>query len=162
MSMPAAMPSSRSSGVPVAGQLRRRVLQDPQHVFLGFADGQSADRKAVEADVGETAQRFIAQRLIHAALDDAEQRIALPACFAEARVLVAAALRPAQREAHRRRGLVLGRGAPVDFVRRALVEDHRDVRVQHALDPHRLLGRQEEAVAVDGGGEAHAIFGDLA
>ncbi len=55
-----------------------------------------------------------------------------------------------------RSGHVVGR------VRRAFVELHDDVRVQHLLDLHGHFGRQEQLVAVDRRCECDAILGDLA
>ena len=45
---------------------------------LALADGKTADRVAVEADVGERLHAFGAQRGIGAALHDAEQAVARP------------------------------------------------------------------------------------
>jgi hypothetical protein len=73
-----------------------------------------------------------------------------------------AALGPAQRQPHRLRRLVERRWPVVDRVRRALVKDHRDIGVEHALDAHRLFRCQEQPVAVDRGGKAHALFADPA
>jgi hypothetical protein len=73
----------------------------------------------------------------------------------------AAPLRPAQRQPHRF-GCLLQRGRrPVDLVRRALVEHHRDIGVEYALDAHRFLRREKKPIAVDRRGEAHAFFTDL-
>ena len=47
-------------------------------------------------------------------------------------------------------------------IRRALVEDHRDVRIEVALHLHRALGRQHHRIAVDRRAEAHALLRDLA
>ena len=138
------------------------VAQHAQHLGLGLAHRQAADRVAVEADVGQAGCRLVAQRLEHPTLHDAEQRIRV---FQPVEC-VAAAARPAQRQPHRVGRFALGgwpgRLAAADHIRRALVEDHRDVRVQHALDAHRLLGRQQQLVAIDRRGEAHAVLGDLA
>jgi hypothetical protein len=70
-------------------------------------------------------------------------------------------LGPAQRHAHGLAGLFAG-GGTIDLVGRAFVELHDDVGIEHALDLHRDLRREEQAVAVDGRGEVHALFGDLA
>jgi len=77
----------------------------------------------------QLAQRFLAQTLVHAALNDAEQGVA--AAF----VRQSAALRPTQAQTHR-----IGRLPFVCRIRRALVEDHSDVGVEHALDAHCFLG----------------------
>lgn len=134
------------------------MRQDAHHVFLGLAHRQPADGVAMKADFGQPGQRLVAQRLVHAALHDAEQRVGV----AQPVELVARAARPAQRHAHRAGVFVDAGGAPIDFVRRALVEHHDDIGIQRALDAHRLLGRQEQARPVDGRGEFHAFLGDLA
>jgi hypothetical protein len=59
----------------LAGSLRADVGQDAHHVFLRLADRQAADRQAGEIDLFQSGQRFVAQVLEHAALDDAEQRV---------------------------------------------------------------------------------------
>ena len=61
--------------------------------------------------------------------------------------------RPAQRQLHRLRRLVARRG-----IRRAFVEHHHDVGIEHALDLHRHLRRQEQLVAVDRRRERHAFL----
>ena len=164
MSTPATRPRPvfrRAHAHQVARRLRRQrrdVRQDAHHVFLGLAHRQAADGVAVEADVLQPGQRFVAQRFVHAALDDAEQRVGI----AQAVELVARAPRPAQRHAHRA-GRFLDRGrTAVDLVGRAFVEHHYDVRIQRALDAHRFLGRQEQACAIDRRGELDAFLGDLA
>ena len=70
--------------------------------------------------------------------------------------------RPAQAQLHRGARLALGRDVALGLVRRAFVELHDDVAVEHALDLHAHLGREEELVAVDGRGELDALFADLA
>ncbi len=120
-------------------------------VALGLAHRKAADGVAVEADPLESRERLVAQRLEHAALNDAEQRVGI------AFVGALRALGPAQGKAHRLAGFALaGR------IRRALVEHHDDVGAEDALDAHRFLGREEEAIAVHGRCEAHAFLGDLA
>ena len=47
-------------------------------------------------------------------------------------------------------------------IRRAFVEHHHDVGIEHALDLHRDLGREEQLVAVDRRRESDAVFADLA
>ena len=56
------------------GQSRRRFGDDLEHDLLGFANGESAERVALEADFGQAACALLAQGLIVAALHDAEQR----------------------------------------------------------------------------------------
>ncbi len=114
--------------------------------------------QSVEVQLGQAGQRFVAQVLVHAALDDAEQRVGV----GQALELVARALGPAQAHAHRLGGFFMRGRAAVDLIRRAFVELHHDVGVQRALDLHRDLGRQEELVAIDRRCERDAIFGNLA
>ena len=94
--------------------------EDALHVLLRLADRQPADGVAIEADRGQRGQRFVAQVFVHAALDDAEQGIAV----LQPVVLVARPLRPAHAQAHR-----LGRLIVAGRIGRALVEDHDDVRI---------------------------------
>ena len=135
----------------VLRQLRRGVPQNAQHVFLGLAHRQAADGITVETDTLQFAQRFIAQMLVHPALHDAEQRIRI------AFMRGFRALRPAQRQAHRLRRRLL-----VRRIRRAFVEDHHDVGIQHLLDAHGFFRRQETFVAVHRRLELHSLLGDLA
>ena len=53
----------------------RRVRHDAQHLVLGLADADAADRVAGQVQRGQRVQRFLAQVLEHAALHDAEQRV---------------------------------------------------------------------------------------
>ncbi|MNI21736.1 hypothetical protein D3C73_752680 [compost metagenome] len=112
----------------------------------------------MEADVLQARQGFITQRFIHAALNDAEQRVRV----AQAVEFITRTARPAQGHAHRARRFLNGGRAAVDFIRRAFVEHHDDVGIQRTLDAHGFFGRQEQARAVDGRGELHAFLGDLA
>ncbi len=127
---------------------RQQGIEHVEHriaLGLGLADREAADRVAVETDADEAVQRTLAQFRIHAALHDAEQRVRI-AEFVER---AARALRPAQRQLHRRARLFRRRRHVVDEIGRALVEDHRDVRVEHVLDAHRLLGTEEHLGTVD-------------
>ena len=108
-------------------QVRRSVRQDARHVFLRFANREAADGHAVETDLVQPGQRLVTQVFVHAALNDAEQRIAV----LKSVVLVTRALCPAHRQTHRLCCLV-----PGGRVGRAFVENHHDVRVQHMLDTH--------------------------
>jgi hypothetical protein len=88
---------------------------------------------------------------MHAALHDAEQRVAV------AFVRAPAALGPAQRELHRGPCLIgIGR------IRRALVEHHHDVGAERILHLDRTLRRQLDQVAVDGRAKFDALLADLA
>ena len=138
----------------VARRSRRHARHEMRHdarALLGrLADRKPADRVAIEADTHKLGERFVAQALIHAPLHDAEERIrAWPGA--------PRALGPAHRQAHGARCLGFARR-----IRRALVEHHGDVGVQHLLNAHRLLRREKQPIAVDRRGELHALLGDLA
>ena len=92
-----------------------------------------------------------AQVQVGAALDDPESELALGAR------LVAALLRPDAGAAHC--GLEPG---AVDAGGRALVEGHRDVGAEQALDAHGQLGREVLLGAVVDRPEAHALVVDAA
>ena len=127
------------------------VVENALHVFLRLTDRQAAQRIAVEADFAQLFQRAFAQVFVHAALDDGEQgiRVAFMSIFRT--------FRPTQRQLHRDPGsIVIGR------IRRALVEDHHDVRIQRLLDFHALFRRQHQTLAVDRRRELDAHFADLA
>ena len=91
---------------------------------------------------------------MHAALDDAEQARHRPARHP----------RPARLRADQRSDSSMDSRA-CRFrrrIRRALVEHHRDVRAERALDLHRALGIEEDLRAVDRRAEAHALLRQLA
>lgn len=137
----------------VGRQLRRRMGKNARHVFLGLADREAADGHAVETDVAQAGHRFVAEIFMHAALDDAEQGVAVFQLV----VFVTRAPGPAHAHPHRLGGFfVAGR------VGRAFVEDHDDVGIQHLLDLHRDFRRQEELGAIVRRRELDAFLGDLA
>ena len=74
-----------------------------------------------------------------------------------ARVRRLRARRPAQRQAHRFRRLIVCRR-----VGRAFIELHDDVGIERALHLHRALRREEHLAAIDRRAEACAFFGQLA
>src|SRR5689334_8855596 len=134
----------------VRRQLRRGVLKYPRHLALGLAHRQPADRVAVETDLSQAGERFVAQRLVHAALYNSEQRVAI------AFMRTLRALGPAQRELHR-----ITRLFEISRIWRALVEHHDDVGIKHPLDAHGLLGREKARITIDRRLEAHPLFRDL-
>ncbi|SCC91315.1 conserved hypothetical protein [Thiomonas sp. X19] len=146
----------------VRGQARRGVAQQAQHVVFRLAHAQAADGVAGQVERGQAFQRGLAQRLEHAALHDAEQRVGI----LQPRELGLAARRPAQREFHRRARLGLGGDmrlpGALDVVRRAFVELHDDVGMEHGLDLHAHFRREKELVAIRRRGEAHALLADFA
>src|SRR5690606_16766026 len=126
----------------LARQLRHGVLEHGVALGLRLAHGQATDRVAVEADLLQPLGRTRAQVAVHPALDDAEQRRVV------ALVGALRAFRPAQRQLHRSLDHARVNGLAVDVHRRALVEDHHDVRAEHFLDAHALLGPEEHGRAV--------------
>ena len=116
------------------------AAEDALALLERFADGKAADREARKAMPLEPFERGEPERRVHAALDDAEQH-ALAGLRSKAR-----RLRYDQRSdsSMDSRASLFGRG-----VRRALVEHHRHVRAERALDLHRALGVQEHFRAVD-------------
>ena len=141
---------------PIFGQLRRGVVEHGVALGLGLAHREAADGIAVEADLAQAFGRTAAQVVVHAALDDAEQRRVV-ALVGDLRTR-----RPAQRQLHRPLDHALVDRLSVHGHRRAFVKDHHDVAAQHFLDMHRFLGPEEYLAAVGGRGEGHAFFGDLA
>ena len=134
-------------------QQRHREIQRMVALCFRLTYCQATHRIAVKADVHQSSGRTLAQVFVHAALHDAEQRIRVLQVVETA----TRALGPAQAQLHRITGYLLG-----SRVRRALVEDHRDVRIQRLLDAHRFLRRQKHLGAVDRRGKRHALLGDLA
>src|SRR3546814_8493425 len=126
----------------IAGQLRAGVFEHRVALGFGLAHGQAADRVAVEADLLQPFGRTRAQVMVHAALDDAEQRRVV------AFVRTLRALGPAQRKLHRAIHHVHADRPEIDVHRRALVEDHHDFRIEHLLDAHAFLRAQEHGPAV--------------
>ena len=140
----------------VRRQLRAGVLQHRIAFGLGLADRQAADRVTVEADRLQPVRRARAQVVVHAALHDAEQRGVI------ALMGVLRSLRPAQRQFHGALDHPLVHRLSIEVHRRAFVEDHHDVAVQHLLDAHALFGPEEHLRPVHRRGERHALLGDLA
>ena len=60
-------------------QPRRGMSEDPQHFLLRLANRQSADCIAIESDVDEPRNRCVAQVAVHAALDNAVERVRIVA-----------------------------------------------------------------------------------
>ena len=93
----------------VAWHTRRHVCQYAVHVFFGLAHAQPANGQAVEPQGLQLLQRFIAQRLEHAALHNAKQRVAV----AQALHGILATFRPTQTELHAVPGLGLVNRLPL-------------------------------------------------
>ena len=129
------------------------MRQNAHHVFFRLADREAANGEAVEVDVFQTGQGFLAQGFVHAALNNPEQGVGI----FQAVVLIARTACPAQRQAHR-----FGGGFVIGRVGRAFVKDHDDVAVQILLDLHGDFRSQEQLGAIDGRCKLDAFFGDLA
>ena len=127
-------------------QLRGNRLQQRQHLGLRLADREPAERIARKTDLLQRVQRFEAQILIHAALNDAEQ-------CARAGISFPAARRPAHRAVHRLSGLGL-----LARVRRAFIKGHDDIRAEIGLHPHRGLRIQKHLAPVRRGAKPHAAL----
>ena len=119
------------------GHVRLQAVEHGQHRVLGLTDRQTADGVTIETDIHQPLQRLTAQIVIHTALHDAEQRRGVVP------MRVPAAPRPAQGQLHGlRRLLAAGR------IRRAVVEDHDDIRTQGTLHGHGGFRIEEHLVAV--------------
>jgi hypothetical protein len=134
------------------GEQRAGGVQRREHGLLRLAHGEPADRVAVEADADQALGRAGAQAEVGAALDDAEQAVAVAADEGRLR-----ALGPAQGQLHG--ALDLGSGRRQGD---ALVEHHGDRGIQEMLDLDRALGRQLVPAAVVVRAEHHAALGELA
>ncbi|CDN43726.1 Uncharacterized protein BN871_DJ_00080 [Paenibacillus sp. P22] len=133
-------------------QERNRLLQHLIHEMLRFPDAQTTNSIPREIHGSQIRRALLAQVGMHASLDDREQPLVLRTGMG-----FEAALRPAGRPLERVFDVfVFGR------IRRALVERHHDIGAERVLDLHRLLRRQEQAVAVEMGAEFDAFLGDLA
>ena len=75
---------------------------------------------------------------------------------------ILAAPRPAQAHLHRCIRFGLGGQLAFGFIRRAFVQLHDDVAIQHGLNLHTHLGRHEQLVSVHRRREMHALLGDFA
>ena len=119
---------------------------------MPLAHGKAAYGIAVKTDLGQRLGTFAAQALGHAALLDAEKRMARPVAKGVAR-----ALRPPHRQAHR-----LGHPRLVGRQRGAFVETHDDIGAEELLNLHRPLWRQLVLGAVNVAFEGHTSLGELA
>ena len=136
----------------VGRQHRHRAIERGEHHLLAFADGQAADRVAVEADTRQRLDAFLAQGREDAALDDAEQAVARLVDEGPPAVLG-----PLHRQPHGRCS-----GGLLDRPGRAFVERHGDVGIEQALDLDRASRRQAMLRAVDRRAEGDALGIDLA
>ena len=119
------------------GQERRRRFHRHHHLRLRFAHADAADRVAIELHLDDRLRAFLAQLHVAAALHDAEHQLARRAR------LLATFRRPTNRPLHRSTNLARRRG-----VRRAIIEDHRNVRAEDTLNLHRFLRAEEEQRAI--------------
>ena len=134
------------------GQHAGREIEAAEHRFLPFADSQPTDRIAIEADLDQRLGRGFAHALVERALLDAEQRSASCMVFA-AIELVARSPGPAHRARHRFALRLVARGC-----RDELVERHRNIRPEQALDFDRPFGREHVRRAVEVTFEANAFL----
>ena len=141
-------------------QGRGHALHDFVHHLVRFAHAEAADGVAREVERHELARAFEPQIREHAALHDAELRLAgigrretVDGGAVPQRVEPRpAARRPAGGERQRGGDGLLGRR-----MRRALVEHHRDVGAEQRLDVDGCLGRQAAGAAVEVRAERHAV-----
>jgi hypothetical protein len=128
------------------------VVEHLDHGLVPFADGQAAQRIAVEAYLGQPLGRFPAQVREGRALLDAEQGLCVAGPEGGP-----APRRPPGRQFHRRpRAGLFGRPGY------AFVELHGDVGAQEiGLDFDRALGGQDVLGAVDVALEGDLVLGDL-
>ena len=139
----------------MARALVRQPRGRPPHDLVDLvllAAQRAADGDPVAAARHDRVGRLGAQVLVHAALHDAVDELALGPVR---RVPVQAAAQPAVRALRRARGVLA-----IDVEGRALVEDQRDVRAQRGLDLHARLGGHEAHRAVEAGAEPHALLLD--
>ena len=124
------------------------------HLGLGLAHREAPARDAVEGQRRDRRRALLAKARENPALHDPEERAAVSP---ERETPFEAAPRPAVRELHGRARGLLGRG-----IRRALVEDHRDVDSEVAeLKIHRPFRREEVRRPVDVAPEENALLGEL-
>ena len=150
----------RADAHEIARLIRREIglarFDRREHIRLRLAHREAAERVARQVEPRERLRAFPAQKRVGAPLNDAEQ------CPPFARLHQPLegglrALRPAQREPHRARDLLVWRRQPDAFV-----ELHDDVAIEQVLDLDRALGREFVLRAVDMALECHALFGELA
>ena len=118
---------------------------------LGSPTGKTADGVAREVQGQDLPGASLAQVVMNAALDDAEEPLVAPLLGGEA------PRGPARgacgRFVHRLPGGGIGR---------AFVERHDDVRAEVLLDLDRTLGREEVRRAVEVALETHALLAEVA
>ena len=160
MSIPSAIPASRSSGSPIpsrclgasGGSSGAVIASTP--CISGLSRPRVPPIASPSTPAALTAsRRFAAQVLVDTALDDPEHGLLGRAVLA---VPVEAAVEPAVGALGRARGVVA-----VGVEGRALVEGERDVGAELRLHVHRLLRPHEPLRAVEVGAEAHPALGDL-
>ena len=130
-------PDAHEVARPVGRHLGPELREAARHLLDRLTDREAAERQPVDLERRDLLEVAPPQREIGRALDDPEARLPLAARRGEA------ALGPERGAPHRRRDhpRVRARG-------RALVEQHRDVRAEQPLDPHRLLWGEPERRAV--------------
>ncbi len=125
---------------------RRRL----EHQVAVLADGEPAERVAVEIELGDLGDRAAPQLLVRRALRDPEEELAVGARRG------ALACRPERRPAH-----CLSERRAVDGRRRTDVQAHGDVGHELRLAPRDRLGREPCRRAVVDRAEGDAVVVDL-
>ncbi len=121
------------------------------HLLLLLPE-RAAYRDAVHARARHVGGGLAAQVLVHAALHDPVEQLALGRVLAAPRH---AAVEPSMGPLHRAGGVFA-----LNVEGRALVERERDVRAERRLHLHRGLGAHEALPPVGIGAEAHALLLD--
>jgi hypothetical protein len=135
----------------VGGKMRFGDFDGAKHFGFRFADANPADGVTVEFEGDERFGAFFAEMWVDAALDDAEDHLAGGAR------LFAAFGGPTHSAFDG--GAKFTRGAGV---RRAIVEDHRYIGAEFALNLHRFFRAQEQERAIEMRTEFDAVSFDFA
>src|SRR5262245_27538509 len=139
------------------------VGHDGIHQLNRFADAQSADRVAFEADRHRRVGALVAKILEHPSLNDTELRLTRVGGTnlgarrtPDVEELRAASRGPSDRAFHGVRGFIARR-----WIREALVEHHRNVGPEPRLNLHRILRRQHVQGTIQMRAKLCALFVDL-
>ena len=144
----------------VLGHIGLHGLNDAVHFLRFLAHGQTADGISVQIHLRDLLHMADTQILVGAALVDAEQhllRVDGSGQLGQSFQFRLAAEQPAG-------GAIAGMLYVIVLggILNALVEGHGDGGSQMGLDPHTFLRAHKDALAVDMGGEIHALLLDAA